>query len=247
MLKRKLNEIASILYRRICYPFVRTVIEIRTRSIMKQGSYLNKGSVLEGRNYIGRDAVLSNVRVGYGSVVNGGADISDTEIGKYVSIGARLRTDIGMHPVDGRHAALHTAFYSTKNIHGFSYALRDTYTGDKYLDEKKGIRVRIGNDVWIGNDVILMEGVTIGDGAAIAAGAVVTSDIEPYVLYGGVPARKLRDRFPADKAEKLLELKWWYMDEDAITEKFRNGEFDDIDVLLKGRNNGQNSNSGNSI
>ena len=232
MLKRKLNETGSILYRHIVYPFVRMGVEGRTKSIMKQGSYLNKGSVLEGRNYIGRDAVLSNVRVGYGSMVNSGCDLSNTVIGKYCSLGARITTALGSHPVDGKHAALHTAFYSTKNIHGFSYAVKDSYVCEKYIDEKTGIQVKIGNDVWIGNDVILIEGVTVGDGAVVAAGAVVTKDIEPYAVYGGVPAVKIKDRFPEDKIEKLLKLKWWDMDEAAIIEKVRNGEFDDVDVLI---------------
>lgn len=232
MLKRKLNEIASILYRRICYPFVRAGIELRTKSIMKQGSYLNKGSVLEGRNYIGKDTVLSNVRVGYGTTVNSGSDLADTVIGKFTSLGAGVSTALGSHPIDGKHAALHTSFYSSKNIHGFSYTAKDTYACEKYLDEKNGIRVMIGNDVWIGNRVILIEGVKIGDGAVVAAGAVVTKDVEPYSVYGGVPARKLKDRFPQDKIEKLLELKWWDMDEAAIKERVKNGEFDDIDVLL---------------
>ena len=278
MIKRKAAEIGSALYRNICYPFVRMGIEKKTHSIMKQSSYLNKGSVLEGKNYIGKDAVLSNVRVGFGSMVNSGSDLSDTVIGKYTSLGARVSTALGSHPVDGKHAALHTAFYSTKNIHGYSYALRDTYVCEKYIGDEnggytskdtvaqedmreihtggskerilespdmpgknqfgkdtgsmKGVRVRIGNDVWIGNDVILVEGVTVGDGAVVAAGAVVTRDVEPYAVYGGVPAQRLKYRFPEDRIEKLLKLKWWDMDEKTIAGMVRNGEFDDVDLLL---------------
>jgi chloramphenicol O-acetyltransferase type B len=55
--------------------------------------------------------------------------------------------------------------------------------------------VNICDDVWIGHRVIIMHGVTIGEGAIVAAGAVVTSDIAPYTIVGGVPAKKIRDRF----------------------------------------------------
>lgn len=233
MLKRKLQEIGSILYRNICYPFVRMRTESGTGSIMKQGSYLNKGSVLEGRNYIGRDTRLSNVRVGYGSYVNNLCDLSNARIGRYTSIGTRVTTELGSHPLDGKHAALHPAFYSSAGALGYTYSDKDTYTEMKYLDEGSGIQVIIGNDVWIGNNVSILEGVTIGDGAVIAAGAVVTQDIEPYAIYAGVPARRIRDRFTGDKADSLLKLKWWDMEEDMIKGLVNKGLFDDVDRLLE--------------
>lgn len=67
----------------------------------------------------------------------------------------------------------------------------------------------IGNDVWIGMRAIVMNGVTIGDGAVIGAGAVVTKDVPPYAIVGGVPAKIIKYRFPKTVIEKLLELKWW--------------------------------------
>jgi acetyltransferase-like isoleucine patch superfamily enzyme len=53
----------------------------------------------------------------------------------------------------------------------------------------------IGDDVWIGAYVTIMAGVTIGDGAIIATGSVVTRDVAPFAIYGGVPATKIKDRF----------------------------------------------------
>lgn len=70
-------------------------------------------------------------------------------------------------------------------------------------------KIRIGNDVWIGEGVFIRRGVTIGDGAIIASRAVVTSDVPPYAIVGGVPAKVIRYRFNPATIERLLELKWW--------------------------------------
>ena len=67
----------------------------------------------------------------------------------------------------------------------------------------------IGNDVWIGYEAVVMAGVRIGDGAVIAARAVVTRDVPPYTIVGGVPAREIRRRFDADTVARLQELRWY--------------------------------------
>lgn len=67
----------------------------------------------------------------------------------------------------------------------------------------------IGNDVWIGRDALIMSGVTIGHGAAIAARAVVTKDVAPYEIVGGVPARHIGWRFEEQAREELLRIAWW--------------------------------------
>jgi len=85
---------------------------------------------------------------------------------------------------------------------------------DKYLTSRGD--VTIGNDVWIGSDVIIMSGISIGDGAAIGAGSVVTSDVEPYSIVAGNPARLLRKRFGEEEIKKLLDIKWWDWPEDKI-------------------------------
>ena len=67
----------------------------------------------------------------------------------------------------------------------------------------------IGNDVWIGYEAVIMAGVTIGDGAIIGARAVVTKDVPPYTIVGGVPAKQIRKRFSDETISELLNLKWW--------------------------------------
>lgn len=68
----------------------------------------------------------------------------------------------------------------------------------------------IGNDVWIGQDVSFVStGIAVGDGAIVAAGSMVTKDVPPYAIVGGVPAKVLKYRFPEAVIEKLMQLKWW--------------------------------------
>ena len=67
----------------------------------------------------------------------------------------------------------------------------------------------IGSDVWIGYEAVILAGVTIGDGAVIGTRAVVTRDVPPYTIVGGTPARPIRGRFPRERIDALLEMKWW--------------------------------------
>ena len=74
----------------------------------------------------------------------------------------------------------------------------------------------IGNDVWIGYEAVILSGVKIGDGAVIGARAVVTKDVPPYTVVGGVPAKTIRKRFDDATVEKLLALRWWGWDKEKI-------------------------------
>jgi virginiamycin A acetyltransferase len=67
----------------------------------------------------------------------------------------------------------------------------------------------VGNDVWMGYDSLVMPGIAIGHGAIVATRSVFTSDIPPYTIVGGNPARKIRQRFPDETIEALLEIAWW--------------------------------------
>ena len=83
--------------------------------------------------------------------------------------------------------------------------------------DKKGDIV-IGNDVWIGYEAVILSGVTVGDGAIIGARAVVTKDVPPYAIVGGIPARYIRRRVDEKTVTKLMELKWWEWSDEKIKE-----------------------------
>jgi acetyltransferase-like isoleucine patch superfamily enzyme len=82
-------------------------------------------------------------------------------------------------------------------------------SGDRLPEQ---LPVVIGNDVWIGANVVIRSGVTVGDGAVCAAGAVVTRDVQPYSIVGGVPARPIRKRFDDETVNRLLVMRWWRYD-----------------------------------
>lgn len=74
----------------------------------------------------------------------------------------------------------------------------------------------VGNDVWIGYEAVIMAGVTIGDGAIVGTRAVVTKNVPPYTIVGGVPAKAIRKRFSEDTIAALLAMEWWNWPEEKI-------------------------------
>lgn len=89
----------------------------------------------------------------------------------------------------------------------------------------------IGNDVWIGYDAVIMAGVHIGDGEIIGTRAVVTKDVEPYSIVGGVPAKEIRKRFAPEVIKKLMEIQWWNWPIEKIRSSIQNIQSGNIDAL----------------
>ena len=89
----------------------------------------------------------------------------------------------------------------------------------------------IGNDVWIGYEAVMMPGVQVGDGAIIAAKSVVVSDVAPYTIVGGNPAKCIRQRFDDDTIQSLLKIAWWNWDIEKITRNLENIVAADIEAL----------------
>ena len=92
----------------------------------------------------------------------------------------------------------------------------------------------IGNDVWIGYEAVILPGVTIGDGAVIGCRAVVTKDVPPYTIVGGVPAKPIRKRFDEETIKELQKIKWWDWPEEKIAGKIPAIQAGDLEELREG-------------
>jgi acetyltransferase-like isoleucine patch superfamily enzyme len=75
---------------------------------------------------------------------------------------------------------------------------------------------RVGHDVWIGYRCTIVGGCSIGNGAVIASGSVVTRDVRPYTVVGGVPAKEIKRRFSDAICEELESIKWWELTESEV-------------------------------
>jgi phosphonate metabolism protein (transferase hexapeptide repeat family) len=135
-----------------------------------------------------------------------------SRIGKFCSIASHVRINPGNHPM--WRATQHHMTYRR-----VSYGFSDTDDAD-FFQWRRDAAVTIGNDVWIGHGAIVLPGVTVGDGAVIAAGAVVSKDVEPYTIVGGVPAHPIRERFPRRIAEAMQRMAWWDWDRATLEERF---------------------------
>jgi virginiamycin A acetyltransferase len=92
----------------------------------------------------------------------------------------------------------------------------------------------IENDVWIGYDALIMPGVKIGSGAIIATRSVVTSNVAPYSIVGGNPAKEIRKRFSEETIAKLLQIAWWEWPKEVITENLKsivNNKIEDLEAI----------------
>lgn len=90
----------------------------------------------------------------------------------------------------------------------------------------------IGNDVWIGYEAVILSGVTIGNGAIIGARAVVTKDVPPYTVVGGLPAKPIKKRFSNDVISKLEKICWWDWTIDKIKKNIESIKSGNISKLL---------------
>ncbi|WP_052512812.1 CatB-related O-acetyltransferase [Paracoccus sanguinis] len=127
-----------------------------------------------------------------------------TRIGRYCSIAENVRVMGDNHPHDW--VSTSPRFYVAK---GRARCRMPEPQAPLRFAGRGSAPVTIGHDVWIGQDVLMKGGIHVGDGAVIAAGAVVTRDVPPYAIVGGVPARVIRPRLDPEVSRRLAALAWW--------------------------------------
>lgn len=187
--------------------------KFRRVTLFNVGSWCNLQSEFEGNNKLGTDAEVYDCKLGYGTYISAFTKLERTSIGRYCSIGKNVSCVFGKHPTE-KWVTTHPAFFSVRKQAGFTYVDKERF--DESTTDKYGII--IGNDVWIGNNALLMEGIRVGNGAIIGAGAVVTKNVPPYAIVGGVPAKIIRYRFTNEQIQKIEDIKWWDKDETWLKE-----------------------------
>ena len=134
-------------------------------------------------------------------------------IGKYCSISYNVRFIMD----EGNH---------TSNI-------ISSYPFKTNKSKQKNPGIIVGNDVWIGMNAIIMYGVSIGDGATIAAGSVITKDVAPYTIVGGVPAKRIKEKCTHEEAIKMQQIAWWNWNSDIIMDRIQDFNLPYTDFINK--------------
>lgn len=173
--------------------------------ILAPRAVTTRTSNFEGANKIGINSYFEG-DLGYGSYMGNDCWLQG-KIGRYTSIANRCVLIIGRHPYKEPFVSTSPMFFSTLKINGKTYADRQLYQESVYASGSDFIT--IGSDCWIGYGVSIVQGVKIGDGAMVLAGAVVTEDVPPYAIVGGVRARILGYRFDEETIDFLLKTQWW--------------------------------------
>lgn len=188
--------------------------------------YFDKGTRFGGNNRIGSCCLILGSDIGKYTYMATNNRLDNVVIGNFCSIGSNIRIISTTHP-SKEFVSTHPSFFSTLNQAGKTFVKNNKFTEVLNLNGRKLI---VGSDVWIGDNVTFMGGVTIGDGAIIGAHALVTKDVPPYAIVGGVPAKVIRYRFDQEQIDRLLHIKWWNNSDEWLCSHC--DEFEKISVFL---------------
>lgn len=186
--------------------------QLRYSALRKKGisvdlsAIVNDSTTLAGYTTVYREAYVSGCSIGRLSYIGPRAIVTNTDLGSFCSIGSGVRIGPGIHPINW--ISSHPAFYSNAMQSGRAFVKTKLFNDQ--------MRVTLGHDVWVGANAVILDGLSIGHGAIIAAGAVVTSNVLPYAIVGGVPAKLIRMRFDQKKIDDLLKWQWWDLPLDEL-------------------------------
>lgn len=144
-------------------------------------------------------------------------------IGKFCAIGKGVKFILNgaNHAMGG---------FSTYPFNIFGHGWEKGFDPQTWQDTNKG-NIEVGNDVWIGTEAVIMPGVKIGDGAIIGSYSVVASDVAPFAIVAGNPARQIKLRFESEIITQLLAIKWWDWRIEKITANINHIRGADIGAL----------------
>lgn len=157
---------------------------------------------------IAERCLLAETTLGDYSYIERHVEAIYTDIGKFCAIAADVRINALSHPLD--RISQHKITYRPNEY--FLYAKVDK----DFREARKEARVTIGHDVWIGHGAIIMPSISIGHGAVVGAGAVVSKDVEPFAIVGGVPATRIKWRFNKSIRTQIINLAWWDWPHDQL-------------------------------
>lgn len=162
-------------------------------------------------NVVFNDVLMESCVLGDHTYVQKKATIFNADIGRFCSIASGVSIGPGIHKIDG--VSTHPVFYLHNTPLAKEFCDKDLFVSSK--------RTSVGHDVWIGEKAIVLDGVTIGTGAIVAAGSVVTKDVEPYSIVGGLPAKHIKYRFDEKEIEALLKSEWWNYSEEWLLNNYK--------------------------
>lgn len=182
----------------------------KQKCTLKHTTRIGVNSTFEGMNAINKNTYFRG-KLGLGSYIGNDCHLT-AYIGRFTSIAPYVRSNPGKHPISKPYVSTSPCFYSTKKQCGHTFAKKQMFEEESYIDIENRIAIKIGNDCWIGQGVFFTGGITVGDGAIVLANAVITKNIPPYSIVGGIPAKIIKYRFDEDTINFLLQIKWWNND-----------------------------------